>query len=114
VGLTETAARTDHDVIITKQSFESVPRPIIDGRVTGFCKLIVDRRRHTILGCHIVGERAVELAQLAAVAMAAEIRVDQLALVPFSFPTYANALGRAAIKAAREFGLADLGTEAFP
>ncbi len=113
VGLTETAARTDHDVIITKQSFESVPRPIIDGRVTGFCKLIVDRRRHTILGCHIVGERAVELAQLAAVAMAAEIRVDQLALVPFSFPTYANALGRAAIKAAREFGLADLGTESF-
>jgi hypothetical protein len=28
--------------------------------------------------------------------------VDQLALVPFSFPTYANALGRAAIQAARE------------
>ena len=28
--------------------------------------------------------------------------VEQLALVPFSFPTYANALGRAAIKAARE------------
>ena len=34
--------------------------------------------------------------------MAADMTVEQLALVPFSFPTYANALGRAAIKAARE------------
>jgi hypothetical protein len=32
--------------------------------------------------------------------MAAEMPVEQLALVPFSFPTYANALGRAAILAA--------------
>ena len=34
---------------------------IIDGRPTGFCKLVVDRELHTILGCYIVGERAVEL-----------------------------------------------------
>jgi hypothetical protein len=32
--------------------------------------------------------------------MAAQMPVEQLALVPFSFPTYANALGRAAILAA--------------
>src|SRR5262249_53533513 len=79
-----------------------VPRPIIDGRPTGFCKLIVDRELHTILGCHVVGERAVELVQLAATAMAAEMPVEKVALVPFSFPTYANALGRAAIFAAVE------------
>jgi len=101
VGLTETAAGESHPVIVATQAFESLPRPIIDGRPTGFCKLIVDREHHGILGCHIVGERAVELAQLAAVAIAAEMTVEQLALIPFSFPTYANALGRAAIKAAR-------------
>ena len=111
VGLTETSARAEHDVIVALQSFGSVARPVIDGRTTGFCKLIADRERHTILGCHIVGERAVELAQLAAVAMAAEMRVDQLALVPFSFPTYANALGRAAITAARELGVTVPGAE---
>ena len=102
VGLTETAARKTHDVIIATERFDSLPRPIIDGRPTGFCKLIADRRLHTILGCHIVGERAVELAQLAAIAIAADMRVDQLALVPFSFPTYASALGRAAVNAARQ------------
>jgi len=102
VGLTETTARETGEVIVATQRFDSVPRPIIDGRTTGFCKLVVDRREHLILGCHIVGEHAVELAQLAAVAMAGRMRVEQLALIPFSFPTYANALGRAAVKAARE------------
>lgn len=104
VGLTETAARKTHDVVVARQPFDAMPRPIIDGRTAGFCKLIVDRERHTILGCHIVGERAVVLAQVAAIAMAAEMTVEQLALVPFSFPTYANALGRTAVKAAGEVG----------
>ena len=79
-----------------------MPRPIIDGRPTGFCKLVAEREHHSILGCHIVGERAVELAQLAAIAVASGMKVEQLALVPFSFPTYANVLGRAAISAARQ------------
>ena len=82
--------------------FDSLPRSIIDGRTSGFCKLLVDRERHTILGCHIVGERAVELAQVAATAMATGARIEELAVVPFSFPTYANALGRAALGAALE------------
>ena len=80
-------------MIVATERFDSLPRPIIDGRSTGFCKLIVDRQLHTILGCHIVGERAVELAQLGAIAMASGMKVEQLALVPFSFPTYANAMG---------------------
>ncbi len=105
VGITETTARETREVVIATQRFDSLPRPIIDGRPTGFCKLIADRQRHTILGCHIVGERAVELAQLAAITMAANMTVEQLALVPFSFPTYANALGRAAITAARQLDI---------
>jgi pyruvate/2-oxoglutarate dehydrogenase complex dihydrolipoamide dehydrogenase (E3) component len=100
VGLTEAAARQTHEAAVATVHFDSFPRPIIDGRQTGFCKLVVDRELHTILGCHVVGERAVELAQLAATAMAAQMPVEQLAMVPFSFPTYANGLGRAAILAA--------------
>jgi len=102
VGLTEDAAREAHDVSVATVPFAAVPRPIIDGRPVGFAKLVVDRERHTILGCHIVGERAVELAQVAATAMAGELPVETLARVPFSFPTYASALGRASITAAAE------------
>jgi dihydrolipoamide dehydrogenase len=102
VGVTEAEARGTHEITVATVDFESLPRPIIDGRPGGFCKLIVDRDSHRMLGCHIVGERAVELAQLAATAIAANMRVQELALVPFSFPTYANALARAAIDAALE------------
>ena len=43
---------------------------IIDGRTFG-TKLIVDRATHKILGCHVVGERAVEITQVAAIAITA-------------------------------------------
>lgn len=102
VGLTEEAARKRDEIVVGMQRFDALPRSIIDGRTTGFCKLVADRHRHMIVGCHVVGERAVELAQLAAVAMAAGMTVEQLALVPFSFPTYANALGRAAVRAVHQ------------
>jgi pyruvate/2-oxoglutarate dehydrogenase complex dihydrolipoamide dehydrogenase (E3) component len=101
VGLSEAAARETREIVVATERFDSLPRPIIDGRPIGFCKLIADRQLHTILGCHIVGERAVELAQLAAITIATGVKVEQLALVPFSFPTYASALGRAAIRAAQ-------------
>ena len=111
VGATEATARSSRDVIVATERFDALARPIIDGRPTGFCKLVVDRQLHTLLGCHIVGERAGELAQLAAVAMAAGMTVEQLALVPFSFPTYANAIGRATLKAARSLEPATRRTE---
>ena len=104
VGLTEAAARTEHDVHVATVSYDSAPRPIIDGRTTGFCKLVVDRPTRTILGCHIVGERAVELAQLAAVAMIGRLTVDELARLPLSFPTYTDVFHRSASVAARTAG----------
>ena len=106
VGLTEAAAREAHDVVVATVSYDSTPRPIIDGRTTGFCKLVVDRPTRTILGCHVVGERAVELAQLAAVAMTGSVTVDELARLPLSFPTYTDVFHRAAFVAAGTVGSA--------
>ncbi len=105
VGLTESKARESHDVVVARINFDATTRTIIDGRTYGFCKLIVDRRTRKILGCHIVGERAVEISQLAAVAMAAGMAVDDLAAVPLSYPTYAGALGRVAANATRQLNL---------
>jgi pyruvate/2-oxoglutarate dehydrogenase complex dihydrolipoamide dehydrogenase (E3) component len=105
VGITETQARAAGDVVVAKLCFNSTTRTIIDGRTSGFCKLIVDRSTRQILGCHVVGERAVELTQVAAVAMAGRMRVDDLAQVPLSFPTYAGVLGRVAAQAARRLNV---------
>jgi pyruvate/2-oxoglutarate dehydrogenase complex dihydrolipoamide dehydrogenase (E3) component len=107
VGPTEAQARRDHNVVVASVSFAVTPRPIIDGRPDGFCKLIVDRDTHQILGCHVVGERAVEIAQVAAVAMVAEMRVETFARIPLSFPTYTNVLGRAAFDVARQLDASD-------
>jgi pyruvate/2-oxoglutarate dehydrogenase complex dihydrolipoamide dehydrogenase (E3) component len=89
VGLTEVKAREKHDVVTAVLRFDSTTRTIIDGRTRGFCKLIVDRATSTILGCHVVGERAVDITQVEAMAIAAKMRVDDLAQIPLSFPTYA-------------------------
>ena len=105
VGMTETKAREKHDVATAIVYFDSTTRTIIDGRTAGFCKLIVDRVTYKILGCHVVGERAVEIAQIAAIAIAASMRVDELAHVPLSFPTYAGILGRVAASATRKLNL---------
>lgn len=105
VGLTEVKARETHDIVTATIHFNSTTRTIIDGRTDGFCKLIVDRETRQILGCHVVGERAVEITQVAAVAMSGHMRVDDLARVPLSFPTYAGVLGRVAATASRQLNL---------
>jgi pyruvate/2-oxoglutarate dehydrogenase complex dihydrolipoamide dehydrogenase (E3) component len=88
-----------------------------DGRKAGFCKLIVDRNSCKILGCHVVGERAVEIAQVAGIAISveiaqvagiaisAEMRVDDFARIPLSFPNYIGILTNVAAGAARQLGL---------
>jgi len=105
VGMTEEKAREAHDVVTAIMPFDSATRTIIDGRTTGFCKLIADRATYQILGCHVVGDRAVEITQAAAIAISAGMRVDDLAHVPLSFPTYVGILGRAAASAARQLNL---------
>ena len=105
VGLTEKQAQAAGEIVVAKICLDSTTRTIIDGRTTGFCKLIVDSGTRQILGCHVVGERAVELTQVAAVAMAGRMRVDDLAQVPLSFPTYTGVLGRVAAQATRQLNL---------
>jgi pyruvate/2-oxoglutarate dehydrogenase complex dihydrolipoamide dehydrogenase (E3) component len=56
------------------------------------------------LGCHVVGDRAVDIVQTAAIVVAAKMRVDDLARLPLSFPTCTSILGRAAAVATRQLG----------
>src|SRR5246127_2145636 len=104
-GLTEAKARETHDVLSAVTHFDSTMRTIIDGRKAGFCKLVVERKTAKILGCHVVGERAVEIAQAAALAISAEMRVDELARLPLAFPSYTGNLAYAAASAARQLEL---------
>jgi pyruvate/2-oxoglutarate dehydrogenase complex dihydrolipoamide dehydrogenase (E3) component len=110
-GLTEAKARETHDVVTAVVNFDSTTRTIIDGRKAGFCKLIADRKTAKILGCHVVGERAVEIAQVAAIAIDSGMRVDDLVHVPLAYPTYTGILANVAAGVARQLDL-DVGWQA--
>jgi pyruvate/2-oxoglutarate dehydrogenase complex dihydrolipoamide dehydrogenase (E3) component len=106
VGLTEAAARArpGAPVAVTTVPYEDLDRALLDGRTEGFCKLIAEHGSHRLVGAHVVGEQAVEVVQVAATAMAAGMRVEQLAEVDLAYPTFTAVLGLAARRLARELG----------
>ena len=102
VGLTEPLAAHGHDIVTGIADYRDLLRPVADGRPDGFCKLIADRRDHTILGGHVLGEYSAEIIQVIATAMIANLTVEQVAAIPFAFPTVTEAVGMAAQMICRE------------
>jgi pyruvate/2-oxoglutarate dehydrogenase complex dihydrolipoamide dehydrogenase (E3) component len=106
VGLTERKARETHNVITAVSDYRASVRAMIDGQSTGLCKLVVDQDNCEILGCHVVGEQATNVVQVASMALAAGMRrVDDLARAAVSFPTYAEILIATAVRAAKKLNL---------
>jgi pyruvate/2-oxoglutarate dehydrogenase complex dihydrolipoamide dehydrogenase (E3) component len=106
VGLTEEEARARYDCEVAIVRYDDLLRPVVDARSGGFCKLIVESNRHYILGAHVLGEYSAELIQMVAACMATNMRVEQLADLPFAFPTFTEAVGMAAQKCVRQLGIA--------
>ncbi len=104
VGLTERQATASHDVAVGVADYDDLLRPVADGHIDGFCKLIVDRADHRILGAHLVGEYSAESVQVVATAMSSGMIADQLAEMQFAYPTFTEAISMAAQKACRAIG----------
>jgi pyruvate/2-oxoglutarate dehydrogenase complex dihydrolipoamide dehydrogenase (E3) component len=108
VGLTEATARASQQVAVATVSYAEIDRAVIDGHTEGFCKLIVARDTHRILGAHVVGEQAVEIVHVVAAGMTAGMWVEQLAELEIAYPTYTAILGLAARRLLRELGVMPL------
>jgi len=108
VGLTEEEAQREHEYAVAVAPYADLDRGIIDGRPGGSCKLIVSRDTRRILGAHIVGEQALEVVQIAATAMRAGMRVEQLADLELAYPTFTAVMGLAARRITRALGLVPL------
>ena len=104
VGLTEGQAREEvgDDCVVAVVPYADLDRGVIDGRPEGSCKLVVSRSSRRVLGAHIVGEQAVEVVQLAAAAMGAGMRVEQLADLELAYPTFTSIVGLAARRISRK------------
>jgi pyruvate/2-oxoglutarate dehydrogenase complex dihydrolipoamide dehydrogenase (E3) component len=105
VGLTETQAADHHDIVTGIARYDDLLRPVADGRPEGFCKLIADRRGHTILGAHVVGEYSAETVQTVAAAMAAGMTVEQVAELQLAYPTFTEGVSMAAQKICHALGI---------
>lgn len=96
IGLTEEQARKATEVAVAVVPYADMDRAVIDDHTVGFCKLIVDVKTHQVIGAHVVGEQAVEVVQIVAAAMGAEMPVEKLAHLDFAYPTFAAIIGLAA------------------
>ena len=106
VGLTERGAHSEgYDCAVATVPYAELDRSVIDGYTEGLCKLVVDRHSRRILGAHIVGEQAVEVVQIVATAMRAEMPVERLADVEYAYPTFTAIVGIAARRILRALGL---------
>jgi pyruvate/2-oxoglutarate dehydrogenase complex dihydrolipoamide dehydrogenase (E3) component len=112
VGLTEEKARATHDdCVMAVVPYAALDRALIDGHREGFCKLIVSTETHRILGAHIIGEQALEILQLVATALAADMQVEQLAEMELAYPTFTAIVGLTARRIIRELGTIPLAPE---
>jgi dihydrolipoamide dehydrogenase len=109
VGLTEREAKAAGlEYVESTISYSELDRAIIDGRTEGFAKLIISSETHRIIGAHVVGEQALEVVQMVAAGMAADMWIEQLAELEIAYPTFAGALGLAARQAVRKLGVMPL------
>jgi dihydrolipoamide dehydrogenase len=109
VGLTENEARSRGlDIAVATVPYTHLDRAVIDGRPEGLGKLIVSRDTHRLLGAHVVGEQALEIVQIVAAGMAADMWVEQLAELEIAYPTFTAILGLAARRLLRDLGVVPL------
>jgi NAD(P) transhydrogenase len=88
VGQTEAAAGASGvDYAVGRYRFERNPRSRIAGPGIGMIKLVVDKRDHSLLGVHIVGEEAAELVHIGQAAIHAGDKVERFIHSTFNVPT---------------------------
>lgn len=97
VGLAEAEAfALGRKIRVTKVPYAASSRALIDGDARGFVKLISDPATGVVLGGSIVGAHAAELVSVIALAVTANLRVNDLAESLFVHPALAEALVEAA------------------
>jgi pyruvate/2-oxoglutarate dehydrogenase complex dihydrolipoamide dehydrogenase (E3) component len=94
VGLTKIQAQNLYDsrqVLVLRQYFKSLAAAHIRDETTGFCKLIT-LKNGRILGAAIIGAESREIINIIALAMNRKIKIQQLASLCLSYPSFTSIL----------------------
>ena len=97
VGLAEAEAfATGRKIRVTKVPFGSNAKALIDQSPNGFVKVVSDPMTGQVLGGCIVGKHAAEIISVLALAVTAELRVQDIAESLFVYPSLCEAISEAA------------------
>jgi pyruvate/2-oxoglutarate dehydrogenase complex dihydrolipoamide dehydrogenase (E3) component len=96
IGLTEEEAKKIGKTAVYHVPFSSVDRALTTGSTEGFVKIVTKKWSSQILGCTIVGPRAGEMLGELSLAMKAKIPLRKLARLIHPYPTYNQAIRKAA------------------
>ncbi len=96
LGLSENEAKAKYSIATYLVPFSAVDRAITADRTEGFVKIITKKWSSKILGCTIVGPRAGEMLGEISLAMSAGIPLRKLAALIHPYPTYNQAIRKAA------------------
>jgi dihydrolipoamide dehydrogenase len=97
VGLAEADAfATGRKVRVTKVPFASTARALIQGDTRGFVKIVSDPWTGAVLGGSIVGPSAAELISVLALAVTANLKVNDIVESLLVHPALSEALAEAA------------------
>lgn len=91
VGLTEEAAKKEHDIAVGTFSLNANGRALASGETDGFVKVIIEKKYGEILGVQMVTPVAAEMISEAALCMTMEITAHEVAAMVHPHPTYCEA-----------------------
>ncbi len=97
VGLTEEAARKQHDIEVGRFSFRGCGKAVILDKTYGMVKIISNRADRKVLGVHMIGPRATDLIAEAVLGMSLGMTVDQLSRAVHPHPTLSEAVMESAL-----------------
>jgi dihydrolipoamide dehydrogenase len=98
VGLTEELAKSQGiEYIVGKFPLQANGKSLIMNGGLGLVKILAGKTYKEILGVHIVGPRATDLIAEAALAIGAELTIDELIATIHAHPTVAEALRESAL-----------------
>ena len=97
VGLTSGEAKqAGFETVVGSAPFSMNPMGMILGQNEGIAVVVAEKKYGEVLGVHLIGEGAAEMAGQAVLAIQMEATLEELARVPFPHPTLSESLAEAA------------------
>jgi len=87
VGLTEAEARKRGYNVAVKRLLFAMSPAFITNETEGLVKIVYDEGTEKLLGVHIIGARAEDIIQIAAVAMRGGLTLKDIGTMHHAFPT---------------------------